>query len=161
MMPLRAIWMPIIIGVFAAHTSQAQDSVDGFLARTYTGAAGETMPYRLFIPAAAARARALPLIVYLHGGGGAGNDNLRQISGGNTSGTHVWTTAAMQARHPAFVVAPQMPVGRAWSAPDSDERGTRRVGARVCRTRTAGLAVCAEAKTPSGLTPQITTRDYD
>jgi len=120
-MPLRAIWMPIIIGVFAAHTSQAQDSVDGFLARTYTGAAGATMPYRLFIPDAAVRQRALPLIVYLHGGGGAGNDNLRQISGGNTAGTHLWTSRAMQARHPAFVVAPQIPGGRQWGAPSSDE----------------------------------------
>lgn len=98
-----------------------QDSVDGFLARTYTGGTGETMPYRLFIPAAAARARALPLIVYLHGGGGAGNDNLKQISGGNTAGTHVWTTKEMQARHPAFVVAPQIPGGRQWGAPSSDE----------------------------------------
>jgi len=98
-----------------------QDSVDGFLARTYTGAAGATMPYRLFVPAASARARALPLIVYLHGSGGAGTDNLRQISGGNTAGTHVWITAEMQARHPAFVVAPQIPGGTAWAAPSSDE----------------------------------------
>ena len=61
-MPFRAIWMPIIVAVFGAHTSEAQDSVDGFL---------------------------------------AGNDNLRQISGGNTAGTHLWTSREMQARHPA------------------------------------------------------------
>ena len=117
-----AIWASLVVlGVFATHTSQAQEPVDGFLARTYTGAAGETMPYRLFIPDQAARARALPLIIYLHGGGGAGTDNLRQISGGNTAGTRVWTTPEMQARHPAFVVAPQMPGGRQWGAPSLDE----------------------------------------
>ena len=106
-MPFRAIWMPIIVAVFAAHTSEAQDSVDGFLARTYTGAAGATLPYRLFIPPAAVRQRALPLIVYLHGSGGAGNDNLRQISGGNTAGTHLWTSREMQedVEHDAWVRA--------------------------------------------------------
>lgn len=109
------------LGLFGAATSQAQDSVDGFLARTYTGAAGASMPYRLFIPDAAVRIRPVPLIVYLHGGGGAGTDNLRQISGGNTAGTHVWTAPEMQARHPAFVVAPQLPVGNQWSAPNSSD----------------------------------------
>ncbi len=67
------------------------------------------MPYRLYVPEERVRARPLPLIVYLHGAGGAGNDNLRQISGGNTAGTRLFASAAVQTKHPAFVVAPQMP----------------------------------------------------
>jgi len=82
----------------------AQDPVDGFVARSFKAANGDTMPYRLFIPEATARTARLPLILHLHGGGGVGRDNLKQISGGNTAGTHTWTTAAAQRKHPAFVL---------------------------------------------------------
>jgi predicted peptidase len=89
-----------------------QDAVDGFVARSFKAPSGETMPYRLFIPDAAARRERLPLILYLHGGGGIGTDNLKQISGGNTNGTHTWTTPEAQRRHPVFVLAPQLPQNR-------------------------------------------------
>jgi predicted peptidase len=122
MMLLRALSVSIaILGVLGTIRTNAEDAVDGFVARTHRGAAGTDMPYRLFIPNAATRVRALPLIVYLHGGGGNGTDNLRQIGGGNTGGTRLWTASAMQARHPAFVVAPQKPGDNTWSAPDSDQ----------------------------------------
>jgi len=39
-----------------------------------------------------------------------------QITGGNTRGTHLWTAPSTQARHPAFIIAPQIPVGNVWSA---------------------------------------------
>jgi predicted peptidase len=107
--------------VAAAATSHAQDVVDGFVGRSFTGANGVTMPYRLFVPDARARVNRLPVVIYLHGSGGAGTDNLRQITGGNTSGTHLWIGPDIQARHPAFVLAPQLPGEHQWSAPDSDE----------------------------------------
>jgi len=91
----------------------AQD-VDGFVARTFKGANGVTLPYRLYVPGERSRGP-LPAIVYLHGAAGGGTDNLKQITGGNTLGTHVWTTKEMQARYPAFVIAPQAPVGERWS----------------------------------------------
>ena len=110
-----------LIGIFLGTAGSAQDVVDGFAGRTHVGAAGTKLPYRLFVPDARARSRPLPLIIYLHGGGGAGTDNQRQIAGGNTAGTHLWTTTQMQSRHPAFVVAPQMPAGNRWGAPQAAE----------------------------------------
>ena len=98
--------------------------VDGFAARMYESRSGATLPYRLFVPSADARRHPLPLVIYLHGGGGAGTDNLKQITGGNTLGTHLWTTPEMQARHPAFVFAPQLPGLEQWSAPGSDDLAT-------------------------------------
>lgn len=100
--------------------SSAQDAVDGFAARSFKAASGLTMPYRLFVPSEDARKQPLPLVVYLHGGGGIGTDNLRQISGGNTNGTHAWTTAEAQRKHPAFVLAPQLPPDQQWGAPAAD-----------------------------------------
>src|SRR5260221_542991 len=45
------------------------------------------MPYRLFRPAETAKA---PLVLYLHGSGGIGDDNQKQLGLGNIFGTHVW-----------------------------------------------------------------------
>ena len=96
----------------------AQDVVDGFVARSFKGANGVTLPYRLFVPERKTGG-SLPAIVYLHGAAGAGTDNLKQITGGNTLGTHVWTTKERQARHPAFVIAPQAAEGERWSTTTS------------------------------------------
>jgi len=115
----RTIVIALVI-VCGASVCQAQDVVDGFAARTFVGANGVRMPYRIFVPDQKHRVRALPLIIYLHGGGGVGADNLRQISGGNTNGTHTWTAPQAQSRHPAFVVAPQLPSGNRWDARAAD-----------------------------------------
>lgn len=113
----------ICIAILAATvaTTRAQDVVDGFAARSFTSSTGVTMPYRLFTPDTRAHRGPLPIVIYLHGSGGAGTDNLKQISGGNTDGTHAWIAPDMQARHPAFVLAPQMTGGNQWGAPRSDE----------------------------------------
>jgi predicted peptidase len=89
-------------------------SVRDFVAREFQSAAGLKLPYRLYIPDRAERGQALPLVVYLHGSGGSGTDNLKQISGGNARGTHIWTEPSVQERHPAFVLAPQIPEHAKW-----------------------------------------------
>jgi predicted peptidase len=108
----RALALAVLTLCPAVSARAGQDVVDGFTARTFTAANGETMPYRLFIPDAGASKNRLPLVLYLHGGGGVGTDNRKQISGGNTNGTHMWTTPEAQRRHPAFVLAPQLPQNR-------------------------------------------------
>jgi len=112
----------IVLSVVVTHARfvAAQEPLDGFSARTFQGATGVKMPFRLFVPHEEARTEPLPAIIYLHGGSGAGTDNVKQISGHNTPGTRVWTTPVMQARHPAFVIAPQLPGRNQWSAPNSD-----------------------------------------
>jgi predicted peptidase len=87
----------------------------GFLARSFQSSRGKRMPYRLFIPAEYESRTKYPLVLWLHGGAGRGSDNLSQISGGNTSGSHVWTLPENQIKNPCFVVAPQCPVNQAWA----------------------------------------------
>jgi len=113
--------------VITAPAVAGQVAGDGFVARSFTAASGEAMPYRLFIPDAAARKQPLPLILYLHGSGGVGTDNRKQISGGNTAGTHTWTTGEAQRTHPAFVLAPQLPENRA-SQSSTPDRWSASVG---------------------------------
>ena len=87
-----------------AHT---QDLVDGFVARSYTNAARRTMPYRLFVPESYSEDQSYPLVLWLHGSGGAGFDNLKQIQGDQIEGTHLWINFENQERFPAFVLVPQ------------------------------------------------------
>lgn len=85
-----------------------------FEARTYKS--DWTMPYRLFRPELKNR---LPLIVYLHGSGGQGDDNARQLGLGNIFGTRVWLLPENQKEHPCYVLAPQS--NRGWVRYDPEK----------------------------------------
>lgn len=76
-----------------------------FEARVHNAADGIEMPYRLFRPPGA-KAKAA-LILYLHGAGGLGDDNKKQLAGGNVFGSHLWALPENQRKHPCYVVAPQ------------------------------------------------------
>jgi predicted peptidase len=80
-------------------------------ARTYKS--DWTMPYRLFRPVGAGK---LPLVVYLHGSGGQGDDNLKQLGLGNIFGTRVWLLPENQKKHPCYVLTPQS--NRGWARYD-------------------------------------------
>jgi predicted peptidase len=96
----------ILLIVCATLPAMGQDQLDGFVARVYKHAS-QVMPYRLYIPPTYEKSQKYPLIVWLHGAGGAGTDNLRQIQGDQVPGTRTWTTTSNQTKHPAFVVVPQ------------------------------------------------------
>ncbi len=68
-----------------------------------------TMPYRLFRPEGTGK---MPLVVYLHGSGGQGDDNLKQLGLGNIFGTRVWLFPENQKKFPCYVVVPQS--NRGW-----------------------------------------------
>ena len=89
------------------HQAGAPATVDGFIARVHTTATGP-MRYRLFVPEGYDRTKKYPLVLWLHGGGGGGTDNLSQITGDQIPGTRFWTTPAAQAKYPSFVLVPQV-----------------------------------------------------
>ena len=85
-----------------------------FEARTHKG--DWMMPYRLFRPTITGK---LPLILYLHGSGGLGDDNLKQLGLGNVFGTRVWLLPENQKRFPCYVVVPQ--TDRGWVRYDPEQ----------------------------------------
>lgn len=93
---------------FGALPCAGQNAVDGFVARVYRHGS-QSMPYRFFIPPGYKQEMQYPLVLWLHGAGGAGRDNRAQISGDQIPGTHTWTKPQNQTQHPAFVLAPQSP----------------------------------------------------
>ena len=92
-----------------------------FVERTFATKTGP-MPYRLYTPARYDARQRYPLILWLHGAGGSGTDNVQQITGDQIPGTHSWITPERQSAHPAFVFVPQTNIG--WVAKtDSPELG--------------------------------------
>ena len=98
---------PERMALIEAFNKQSQGLETRYEARTHK--ADLTMPYRLFRPATAAKA---PLVLYLHGSGGLGDDNQQQLGLGNVFGTRVWLLPANQKKFPCFVVVPQ--TDRGW-----------------------------------------------
>ena len=83
----------------------------GYQARIYKG--DFKMPYQIYRPAAKGK---LPLVVYLHGSGGQGDDNEKQLAFGNIFGTRVWLLPDNQKQFPSYVLAPQ--TDRGWARYD-------------------------------------------
>ena len=84
---------PQRIALIEAFQRQSEGLEKKFEARTHKSV--WLMPYRLFRPQAAGK---LPLVLYLHGSGGLGDDNLKQLGLGNIFGTRVWLLPANQKR---------------------------------------------------------------
>jgi predicted peptidase len=101
-----------LIDVFKKQSEGLEKKFD---ARTYKG--DWTMPYCLFRPATD---RKVPLILYLHGSGGQGDDNLKQLGLGNIFGTRVWLLPENQKQYPCYVVVPQ--TDRGWARYDFSQQ---------------------------------------
>lgn len=84
-----------------------REALERFQAGRFRTAYGQTLQYRLFPPAELEPGRSYPLVVFLHGASGAGTGNWKQIDGSRLWGTALWTSPEIQARYPAFVLAPQ------------------------------------------------------
>lgn len=87
------------------------DIVARFEARTYTDAGGEKLGYRLFKPKNHDAAKKYPLVFFMHGAGERGDNNIAQLK----HGMKVFSSEELQAQHPCFIVAPQVPNNQKWS----------------------------------------------
>jgi predicted peptidase len=99
------------------------EGADAFEAREFKAADGGVLPYRLLKPLddvakeedvkdakQADAKRKYPLVLFLHGAGERGDENVRQLIHGGKA----MADQTMRRRHPAFVVAPQCPADKKW-----------------------------------------------
>lgn len=102
---LTAIFFLFVGGVPISHAQtlrfNAQQFIDGH---------GDTLNYRILTPDYDTL-RVYPLVLFLHGSGERGNDNISQLKWG----VQQFATDHMMAAHPAIVVAPQCPDNESWS----------------------------------------------
>jgi predicted peptidase len=106
---------PERLALIEAFKKQSEGLEKKFEARTHKS--DWAMPYRMFRPETPGR---LPLVVYLHGSGGLGDDNLKQLGLGNIFGTRVWLLPENQKRYPCYVIAPQ--TDRGWAHYDFSQQ---------------------------------------
>ena len=106
------------LALIEAFRKKSEGLQNKFEARTYKG--DWVMPYRLFRPEATGKQ---PLVVYLHGSGGQGDDNERQLGLGNIFGTRVWILPENQRAHPCYVLVPQSNRGWVRYDPAKMEKG--------------------------------------
>jgi len=104
----------LLFGSVFIQSLTAQTQIDEFEEKYFDSSEGTSLPYRIHTPLVAFTDSELALIVYLHGSGGNGTDNVKQISGGNVFGTHLWIKPEVAVENPAFVLAPQSPNGAPW-----------------------------------------------
>jgi len=103
-------------------TQQTNPIVDSFQSMSFTDPeSGMTVKYRLYIPKGYdtkdASLKPLPLVVFLHGSGERGDNNVSQMVGNPSAVEFVRPEA--QIKHQAFVLAPQNPdVSTAWARND-------------------------------------------
>ena len=91
--------------------------VDDFVSLSYTDSAGTPLKFRLFQPQARPDRRrdGFPLVVFLHGGGERGANNISQITA--NQGAVAFAKPERQASDPSYVLAAQVPVGSSWTTP--------------------------------------------
>lgn len=81
-------------------------TVDTFSAGAFAARDGTTLRYRLLGPATLAVGARYPLVVQLHGSGGIGDDNQKQME----IAAKAWALPDIRRRYPAFVLVPQLGV---------------------------------------------------
>ena len=87
----------------------AASAADRFETRTFQDG-DYKLPYRLLKPKPFDAQQKYPLVIFLHGAGERGEDNEKQL----VHGMNDFASDEIMARYPAFVIAPQCPIGEAW-----------------------------------------------
>ena len=92
---------------------------EAFAKKRYITAQRDTMPYRFLQPEQLKEGKKYPLVLFLHGAGERGSDNVSQLRNGGT----VFTNPANRDKYPCFVLFPQCPEGAYWSLEKRPDQG--------------------------------------
>jgi predicted peptidase len=113
----------VVIGLFVSSCSTVKRSV--YLPKVFKSAAGTGLPYNVFYPSDYGHKDVKsPLILFLHGAGERGSDNISQL-------IHIapkLTSAEVQAKFPAVCVFPQCPAEEYWAPVNRFEWTTKNGG---------------------------------
>lgn len=85
---------------------------DAYEKRSFEDEDGRKLPYRLLKPPSIEKGKKYPLLVCLHGSGGRGKDNRKNLSG--TRASQVIANPEMVKKFPCFAFVPQCPPDGAW-----------------------------------------------
>lgn len=96
----------------AQQKAQHQPLIEASEARTFTDSDTEfTLPYRLFKPEHIESGKKYPLIIFLHGAGERGADNISQLKNPQVLSL---ISGKNREQTPTFLIAPQCPADKRW-----------------------------------------------
>lgn len=85
-----------------------------FEPREYSDSDGHVLKYRLLKPMDFSPTEKYPLVIFLHGAGERGDDNLAQLKHGMKD----FCRPEIRSKYPCYVLAPQCPKGEKWADVD-------------------------------------------
>ncbi|MFL6657039.1 MAG: alpha/beta fold hydrolase [Massilia sp.] len=91
---------------------------DTFIAASFTGSNGVTLPYRVLLPRQVEPGVRYPLVLQLHGSGGIGTDNLKQLD----LLARTWAMPEIRDKYRSYVLVPQFPIRSANYGPPSPDQ---------------------------------------
>lgn len=101
------------LGLFSLQTLISQNIdksyIDSFEDKIYVSEEGDILPYRIYIPKVDSHKK-LPVLLFLHGRGESGNDNIKQFTHGGK-----WLYDYVTQHEPAILILPQCPTTSYWS----------------------------------------------
>ena len=104
--------MLLILALFCAPHAFAAEEVEPWVVGLYEAQQLNEMPYRLMTPQGFDSLKSYPVIVSLHGGGGTGTDNVKQLRKWN----QFLAEEGNRKAYPCYVLAPQ--TTELWNASD-------------------------------------------
>ena len=87
-----------------------------FRREDYRDTAGNKLPYQLMEPWKQTAGKTYPLVIFLHGSGERGSDNVSQMK----NGVHAFCEKNMREKHPCYLLVPQCPEGQRWGGSSKD-----------------------------------------
>ncbi len=108
--------------------AREESVLDKMQALTYSNAnisSSVNLPYRLYLPENYDESKEYPLLVFMHGAGERGNDNMAQISVGAAMGTEYLVERIILGEYADkfIIVAPQCPLDMRWVERDWENGG--------------------------------------
>jgi lysophospholipase L1-like esterase/poly(3-hydroxybutyrate) depolymerase len=92
-------------------TQEPAKPIDLYEARTFTGADGGVLNYRLLKPQNYDATKKYPLVLFLHGAGERGSNNVAQLK----HGAPLFVKPEVREKYPCIVVVPQCPTEQKWA----------------------------------------------
>lgn len=117
-------YLLIILLLIAQAAQAAVTDTSAFIRKTYVSKTGETLLYQVLYPENYDKNRTYPLILFLHGAGERGSDNVTQLR----HPSEMLLDSQNRKNYPAIVLLPQCPADQYWpfsEHPDKDLRWDR------------------------------------
>lgn len=106
-----ATLLALVLPAFSQTPTEKGNPADDYEARQFASADGHKLNYRLLKPLKYDATKKYPLVVFLHGSGERGDDNVSQLR----HGAPAFSKPEVREKYEAFVIAPQCPAEQKWA----------------------------------------------